>query len=593
MSENSLNLILERLNAKPIKPDHWKAHCPCHDDKTESLSITLSGSKILMHCFAGCRTEDILEAIDLTPGDLFTDEARPDREQSAINYWVKQWGWTHEATYRYSYGEYRDGLIKVKYRDKAGTKQYRWMRPNPDDPEGRYLYNRDGCRDRLYRAGDSTVSSVTAFLSEGEKDADTIYRLTGRPSYSTPDGASAAWKPEYTDQLRIYRMVIILGDNDEPGRKHAGEIARELAKTSTIAFLLDIKTAWEDIPPKGDISDMAVTLGDEKTRSFLLNAITPGEDQTSDRDPDPEEAAPDQILEPETDPPIFDSDRNIRNALRFFEEYQTETFRPIKTGFEVFDKALSGGILPKSLMILTARPGAGKTTFCQQLLETAAEHGHDVIYLNLEMSADILLAKSLSRWIYLHKQVQYTTTDILQGYLWSDSQREIISEAVHAYAEKIAPHMAYNPPGLSNDLSGLKILLSKILQRSITTGKNKAPILCLDYLHLIRSAGEETAATIQETVKALKYYALEGKTFVIAIAASNRQSNIKGQTLESARDSSSIEYTADYQIGIDTLSSDNPDQILLKILKGRVVNCNPEGIPLTFVKPYNYFKPLS
>jgi len=51
--------------------NHWQAQCPAHNDDVNSLSITLKHNKILIYCFAGCHTSDILKAINLSWKDLY------------------------------------------------------------------------------------------------------------------------------------------------------------------------------------------------------------------------------------------------------------------------------------------------------------------------------------------------------------------------------------------------------------------------------------------------------------------------------------------------------------------------------------------
>jgi putative DNA primase/helicase len=38
----------------------WSARCPCHQDKAPSLSLRDGDSQLLVHCFAGCNSSDIL-----------------------------------------------------------------------------------------------------------------------------------------------------------------------------------------------------------------------------------------------------------------------------------------------------------------------------------------------------------------------------------------------------------------------------------------------------------------------------------------------------------------------------------------------------
>jgi hypothetical protein len=51
--------------------DEYQCLCPAHQDKTASLSIkNLPDERILIHCFAGCAANDILEAVGLTFDDI-------------------------------------------------------------------------------------------------------------------------------------------------------------------------------------------------------------------------------------------------------------------------------------------------------------------------------------------------------------------------------------------------------------------------------------------------------------------------------------------------------------------------------------------
>jgi hypothetical protein len=64
--------LLAKLNGVKPSGDHkWQALCPAHaDDKTPSLSITLTDKKVLLHCFAGCTFEAICTALDVTSAEL-------------------------------------------------------------------------------------------------------------------------------------------------------------------------------------------------------------------------------------------------------------------------------------------------------------------------------------------------------------------------------------------------------------------------------------------------------------------------------------------------------------------------------------------
>jgi len=71
VNEN-FNLILSKFTHVKKTSTGYLAHCPAHDDKQSSLSLTLTDDgKILIKCFAGCSAEAIVEAIGLELKDLF------------------------------------------------------------------------------------------------------------------------------------------------------------------------------------------------------------------------------------------------------------------------------------------------------------------------------------------------------------------------------------------------------------------------------------------------------------------------------------------------------------------------------------------
>lgn len=65
--------ILGRLQkVRLIKPQTWKACCPAHDDKSPSLNITeAEDGRVLVKCWAGCTSENIVKAVGLQMRDLY------------------------------------------------------------------------------------------------------------------------------------------------------------------------------------------------------------------------------------------------------------------------------------------------------------------------------------------------------------------------------------------------------------------------------------------------------------------------------------------------------------------------------------------
>ncbi len=243
-----------------------------------------------------------------------------------------------------------------------------------------------------------------------------------------------------------------------------------------------------------------------------------------------------------------------RDSVQLFDDFigrvQTEEYKPLETGMQAFDRLLGGGITRQSLVVLSAAPGTGKTTLAQQIFETMARNGNDVLFLNLEMSREYLLARSLSRTLH-GAGYKMSAADVLRGYRWSEDQRAHVLEAAERYRAEIAPHMEYNPHGNTTDIQAIQDTLNTCGMKAINEGK-PAPVVVLDYLHLVTGERMDAQEIIKKAVSTLKDYAIRYGTFVFAIGANNRTSNKSGViSQDSGRDSSAIEYTADYQLSLN------------------------------------------
>ena len=73
---SNLDKLLSRLDlVKRIGNDRYKAICPSHDDRSPSLAIKDDGGRLLLHCFSGCETADVLGAIGLTFADIMPSKS--------------------------------------------------------------------------------------------------------------------------------------------------------------------------------------------------------------------------------------------------------------------------------------------------------------------------------------------------------------------------------------------------------------------------------------------------------------------------------------------------------------------------------------
>ena len=71
----NIDVLLSHLDGvKETGTGKYLSRCPAHDDRSPSLAIKEGDDgRVLLHCFAGCETEDVLSAIDLTFADVMPE----------------------------------------------------------------------------------------------------------------------------------------------------------------------------------------------------------------------------------------------------------------------------------------------------------------------------------------------------------------------------------------------------------------------------------------------------------------------------------------------------------------------------------------
>jgi len=124
----------------------------------------------------------------------------------------------------------------------------RFFQRRPDG-KGGWIKNLEGVRRVLYRLPNIVGNpNAKVFLPEGEKDAD---RLASEGVIATTNpGGAGKWRAEYSMMLGG-RNVVFLPDNDDPGRKHAEQVAGSLVRVAKTVRVLELPGLSE----KGDVSD--------------------------------------------------------------------------------------------------------------------------------------------------------------------------------------------------------------------------------------------------------------------------------------------------------------------------------------------------
>ena len=174
------------------------------------------------------------------------------------------------------------------YLDEAGELLFEVCRMRPKDfrqrrPDGAggFVWETRGVRRVLYRLPqvlDAVAAEHTIFVVEGEKAVDLLAEHDVTATCS-PGGANK-WKADFNVTF-VGADVVLLPDNDEPGRKHTAAVACALHGIASRVRIVDLP----GLPPKGDVFDWIEAGGTREQLEALA-------DQASDQIPAPAEAMP-------------------------------------------------------------------------------------------------------------------------------------------------------------------------------------------------------------------------------------------------------------------------------------------------------------
>lgn len=226
----TINKLLKLFkNVKETGDNKYIARCPSHDDTNPSLSIMLSkdSKRIILKCFAGCSESEILKSLGLQKSDLYVDSGNQ-KAKPSIN---------SERQYRYTDEEGNLVYTKTRLDYSDGTKSFYFKQPNgTKGVKGvqRVLYNLASFKD-----------ASTIYFVEGEKCAEAII-AKGRVATTLDNGANSRWLSQY-DKYFTDKEVIIIPDNDEPGKAYAKRVYNNILNSKIVTI--------PNLPPKGDIYD--------------------------------------------------------------------------------------------------------------------------------------------------------------------------------------------------------------------------------------------------------------------------------------------------------------------------------------------------
>jgi replicative DNA helicase len=208
------------------------------------------------------------------------------------------------------------------------------------------------------------------------------------------------------------------------------------------------------------------------------------------------------------------------------------------TGIDTFFRAINRvlhGWHKSDLIILAARPAAGKTALCLNFANNVAKQNIPVAIFSLEMSSRQLVTRLISSETGVSGE-KLKTAD-LQEHHW---------RSIHGGDFKL--------PMYIDDTPGLSLIEFKMKARKLKR-KHKIQMVVVDYLQLMSAheKGQNREGEISKISRGLKHIAKELDIPVIALAQLSRdvEKNNRQPKLSDLRESGAIEQDADIVIFLD------------------------------------------
>lgn len=252
LTQTEVEAYFEQVGIKAVatRGDWRDARCPWHDDRSRSFTFNVQSGG--WKCQAGCGHGGLKELAERSQIPFPKSQNGSAREPKAKAEQVLERA--------YDYNDEKGSLVFQVLRYKKGdSKTFRQRHP---DGHGGWIWKMDGVRVVPYRLPELLAAPPDApvFVVEGEKDVDNL--LAQGLTATSNHGGAGKWKAEHAAFLRD-RLVVILPDNDQPGRKHADVVGASLRGIAREVRVLDLP----ELPVKGDVSDWLAAGG---TKDALL-----------------------------------------------------------------------------------------------------------------------------------------------------------------------------------------------------------------------------------------------------------------------------------------------------------------------------------
>lgn len=354
----------------------------------------------------------------------------------------------------------------------------------------------------LYRLPELANAS-TVYVVEGEKPADALADQLEIVATTSPNGASAVAKTDWTPLDG--KNVVLMPDNDKAGNEYCDRVIAQLERAAPNATIqiCRIQHDWPELPEKGDAFDWLEQFDTAEPAELLqrIKAVTKHHSGLrKTRLSVAEIEAIDRIGQPSS--------------------------KLISTGIEALDSAVGGGFQAGEMVVLAARPSHGKSLVAMQMLQHQRRCGNDSLMLSEEMTAPMLADRSLLHHLKTPQPE------------WQDRRDEIREQ----WSQRV---QSMGEIHIVESCQRVQVIEEQIRHH---VDAHDVQVVAVDYLQLLTSGESRKYEDVSKVSAALARVAKELQIVLIGLCQMNR--SIEGRNaftprMSDLRESGQIEQDAD------------------------------------------------
>ncbi len=248
-------------------------------------------------------------------------------------------------------------------------------------------------------------------------------------------------------------------------------------------------------------------------------------------------------------------------------EFYTENKRRLPFNIEILNKITDGGLFGKTLTVMVAPTGVGKSLVLCDLAASYYSNGKNVLYITLEMSEE-----------ETSQRIDANLMGIDIGMV-SKMPKDVFEKKINKIREKTAGKLIIEEfPTAAGNVNHFRHLLNELALKK----KFRPDVIFIDYINICSSArlkngGNHNSYTIVKSIaEEIRGLAIEYDVPILTATQTNRSGATDSDyEIDQIAESFGIAHTADLVLGIiRTEELDNLDQVLFKQLKNRYNDLN-------------------